>query len=592
MAKRIDLPQGSWLMAEELLQSGDLSFVDELCTIHDADRLGSFAKTWYTNRQPQSRRLMIEYLNRPLATYRHEALVKRLFKLAEAAADDEMMGVFMVALDRTIRRVRKTRHRYDWQTRESWDEETIQIPRHSTVPRADGIQFTTHQLSRANPLRLFSVATRSYLRRRVWRYFRSIGKQDPQRYAAAIGRAIVRYTDEDCHNGLVLIDNYALTHALFHHSELLVDQSSCWMLADGKSLSELKPAPAFATAWQQNADALIEVLGAAQSRCVRQWAIQLIRAHHPTAILRLPITILLQWIANTDDELALLAAESLGKANNLGSVSVNDWLRLLEAANPQVLDPVCATIQRCIAPEAVSLDEKIKLACARPIPLVRLAMQWLESVSVRSPEDCRILLQVSEAEAGSLRPELVQGVCDRIKASGFRDANWILELLDARHADVRAVGWDWLLTDDKYSNDISIWHRLLETPYDNVRMKLIELLSRRAGDAKQTSAQIVCVDKLDAGLVRTLWATVLLNIQRGGKRKPAIVQAIVERLRQCPGDAEQLLPLLAVALRSVRSVEFRSGLAGVVQLVQRRPEMSGLVAEKFPELEITSSPSG
>ena len=52
VAKRFTVPTGSWLLAEQLLESGDPAFVDELCRISDADKLGSFAKTWFADRRP------------------------------------------------------------------------------------------------------------------------------------------------------------------------------------------------------------------------------------------------------------------------------------------------------------------------------------------------------------------------------------------------------------------------------------------------------------------------------------------------------------------------------------------------------------
>src|SRR5262245_52991317 len=91
---------GSWPYAEELLERGDPAFVDEFRRITDADRLGDFAAKWLADRRPASRQRLLEYLNRPLNAFRHEALVKRLFKRAEQTEDDEVMGRFLVALDR------------------------------------------------------------------------------------------------------------------------------------------------------------------------------------------------------------------------------------------------------------------------------------------------------------------------------------------------------------------------------------------------------------------------------------------------------------------------------------------------------------
>lgn len=44
-------------------------------------------------------------------------------------------------------------------------------------------------------LRLFSLATRRYLRRRAWRYFRTLGRQHPEWYVPAMTEALVRYDD-------------------------------------------------------------------------------------------------------------------------------------------------------------------------------------------------------------------------------------------------------------------------------------------------------------------------------------------------------------------------------------------------------------
>jgi len=84
--------------------------------------------------------------------------------------------------------------------------------------------------------------------------------------------------------------------------------------------------------------------------------------------------------------------------------------------------------------------------------------------------------------------------------------------------------------------------------------------------------------------VRFLWASVLLNIYRGNRAKPVVVAQMVRRLQKHPGEAGALLPIVSVALRSVRGPEWRAGLAGVVQLVEQNPNLEGLVRGAFPEL--------
>ena len=110
-----DPAHNSWTLVEELLERGDPAFVDELRKVADADRLGAFAAKWYADRRPASRHLLFEYLDRPLNAFRHEALVKRLFKLAEKAADDEVMARFLVLFDRSVRRVRRKKSHFESQ---------------------------------------------------------------------------------------------------------------------------------------------------------------------------------------------------------------------------------------------------------------------------------------------------------------------------------------------------------------------------------------------------------------------------------------------------------------------------------------------
>ena len=59
---------------------------------------------------------------------------------------------------------------------------------------------------------------------------------------------------------------------------------------------------------------------------------------------------------------------------------------------------------------------------------------------------------------------------------------------------------------------------------------------------------------------------------------------IVGRIAKNAADAPKLLPLLAVAVRSLRGPEFRAGLAGVVMLSETKPELVPSIRRQFPEL--------
>jgi hypothetical protein len=179
-------------------------------------------------------------------------------------------------------------------------------------------------------------------------------------------------------------------------------------------------------------------------------------------------------------------------------------------------------------------------------------------------------LPLVQAECAAVRPELLAWLRKHLERGGGVLAEWLTEVLDSKHADVRAAGWAWL-NESPLKDDPAIWHRLIESPYDDIRGPLIESLAQRA-------------DGADADTVRLLWATVLLNVVRGGRHKPGVVARVVARMLTHPDEADSLMPLLAVAVRSLRGPEFRTGLAGVVALVEHKPDLLPVVRQRFPEL--------
>ncbi len=684
---------GSWLLLEELLQRGDAAFVSELRKVHDAERLGAFAARWFADTRPWVRQFLYDYLDLPLNAYRHEALVKRLFKLAEAAGDDALMARFLVAFDRSVRRVKSDRPRYlsaafatreqaqDWMRRlneagadsvnlhelegryhvygwwpanrgirknqfvdhkeeadalvERWKSEgatSTHIQDHrgayhvhavlrgesilaqagSTMPRersyvhrnprtGQPLRFPTltrlglsdwpenlaalpdRFRARLERMRLFSVHTRNYLRRRAWRYFRRLGKRQPQRYVPALVEALKLYTNQDTADGLALLDNWGLVHVLFHHCKALHAKPTGWTLALGHSLAELTPAPIYEALWLAAPRALLALLSHAHCRPVRQWAIHLVRRDPAIVLRHLPLEELLNLLTHRDDEVVTLAAEALQRAPGLDLVPLDRWLTLLESPSPTALELICQLMAQHVRPQQVSFETLVRLASSRPVPVARLGAAWLLARTPQSEAECRALLGLAEAQAEPVRRHIVHGARLLLGAAPWFRPEWVLEYLDSRHPDVREEGWLWLQEEPRARDAVELWQRLLESPYDDVRLRLVADLEQRAAHSGEALTQHVAMDPT---LVRFLWASVLLNIHRGHRHKPPVVAQIVRRLEQKPDDAALLLPILSVALRSLRGPEWRAGLSGVVRAVVRRPELATTVRAMFPELRI------
>ncbi|MFO0851811.1 MAG: hypothetical protein U0871_25085 [Gemmataceae bacterium] len=600
---------GSWTLADELFARGNPAFVGELRRVHAPEQLGAFAARWLVDRRPFAREALLDYLSRPLNAYRHEPLVKRLFKLAEAAGDDELMGAFLVAFDRTVRRARRTINRCKYEGFASqaeaeaavrrWEaegfravgvygssgrhwahatrpEERVVTPGNTVMPRPPEKQrkraeqvndWMRDRLERK--FLLFSLPTRRYLRRRAWRYFRKLGKADPKRYVAAAAGFLAKYRDADVESDIHLLDNWGLVHVLFHNCPALERPAKGWQFAEGKGLADLAFAPRLPDAWTAAPDRAFDLLLAARCRTVRLFAVWLLRTRHAEWLRQQPVGTLLKLADHPDPDVSAFGFDLLETAPDLSVLPVTEWLRRLDGDDLDKLTRLSALLQRRLDPDRVPTADAIRLAAHRSRPVAGLglfllrAKRFTEAVAVT-------LLPLVQAECEAVRPELVRWLQDVLSEFGPVRPEWLIEFLDSKHADVREFGWRWL-TRSTVWDEPTLWPKLMESPYDDVRGSVADHLS-------------AVIESTDADTLRLLWATMLLNIHRGGRRKPGVVRQIVERVGKRPGEAEQWLPLLAVAVRSLRGSEFRAGLSGVVTLGESHPELRPLIGRQFPEL--------
>lgn len=572
----------NWERVRRLFLAGAPEFVEQVRQQVNAPALAAFAETWYTDPRIDAKRLLFAYLERPLNSPRHEALVKRLFKFADAAGDDAVMARFLAGFDRTIRRRRVTTERYNYRRRQYEPHESVITPGGSELSRDDrsysGAWFTQNREQFTAGKWLFSVKTRNYLRRRAWRYFRKLGRKHPDRYIPAVCTALKLYTDADTPDGLSLLDNWGLVHVLFHHSPQLEAKQTGWVLAPSGSLAALEPEPMFRRLWERNAEPLFDLLVKAKARPVSMWALGMLRRHFPARLSAVTLDELLAWLTSPNEVLNELALELLETRGGLEAVTVEQWLEIVDGARAELLDRICAMVARSVKPEQVTFAAAVKLAMQRPVPLARLGFTFLRAKKPQRPEEVAALFGLRNAEAEPLRAELVRWACGALSALPTFDPLWVLEFLDSRFDEVREAGWEWLQTEDRARDAVVVWQRLLESPYDNIRLRLVAMLEDRAKERDGLSA-------FSAERLRFLWATVLLNVSRGSRAKPFVVRQVMDRLAANPDEASDLLPIVAVALRSVRGPEFRAGLAGVAGFVERNPTRKPLVEAVFPELK-------
>src|SRR5262249_50375483 len=160
-----------------------------------------------------------------------------------------------------------------------------------------------------------------------------------------------------------------------------------------------------------------------------------------------------------------------------------------------------------LRPERLTLEQVVGLAASRPLPLAHLGLSWLQTRKPQTEADCRLLLNLTEAQADPLRPQLVAWARSVLGPSPDFRPDWVLEYLESRHRDVRAEGWRWLRDEPRAKDNVDLWKRLFESPYDDVRLLLVAELEDRIAGSDVARAETA---PLDTELVRLLWATVLL----------------------------------------------------------------------------------
>jgi len=589
MFNRLSKNSGSLLVAQQYLDDSNEAFLDELCRVDDAAGLGSFARKFIDDRRSHARSALLQYIELGMSQYRHEALYKRLFKFAEAAGDDEAMARFLVALDRSIRRVVRTRQRWDWTSRQAYEETTI-VDRDQTMPRKEQDRQAKIRSRKSPPQaqwRLFSGPTRQYLRRRAWRYFRNLAKTDAARYRRSIAIALVRYEDSDTADGLALLDNWGLVHALFHGSDQIISRAKGWQLADGGSLEKLTPTPMTPDAWTADAQTLLELVSEARSRTVRMWAIQILRTHHADAMANLALPRLLAWLRSTDEEIATLAANALnsdapGRRTEASAFASDQWMMILDEANPAVLSILCSAAIKHAEFSHWSTEQLFELAHRRPDPVAPDLHDQLTGRDVTSGEQSQRWLQLGESACLSMRTDLAKLGLTKVSQSQYFDPLMVIALIDSNDESVRRAGLDFLIVDQRTRNHVGLWQRVLENPHDDVQLEISSLLHHQS--LGWDKPDVVSDGQLDSLAIRRLWATVLLNTRRGGRVKWRVIDHVAERLSRHPDQSAVLLPMLGTAMRSIRTTEFRAAIAAVARLADSHPELESEILKQIPEL--------
>jgi hypothetical protein len=570
----------SFLIIEEYFAREDPRFIDALREAGEggtAKRLAAFADRWKTDPRPWSREQIFKYLEQPLNAPGHRPVVKRLYKEAERRGDDAVVGAFLVSFDTAVRRVRRMKWTWDYESRAAVEVEELK-----TV-RPKGPQPT-----------LFSYRTRYYLRRRTWRYFRKIGatavaadgkvnEVHGARYLRAVAGVLGRYDDDDFKTGENILDSWCLLQMAFRASPALQFTPHQVKLVDGHALAELAAAPRFLAIWKMRigGETLLALLNA-PARLVRVWARQLLEREHAAFLRDIEPVQLFALLESSDEEIQQFAAGLLKNLAGLEKLPLADWLRLLETKNELALEILVEALREKVSPQRFSLEQLVELATRRPAAVARLGLDFLQSRPFDVPGDLDLAARLSQARSPALAGAVARYGLGLVAGPAVYSVDRVCAFFDALQPEVRAAAWEIMTPGTTAWEDAALWARLMESPYDDVRLKLVDMLEER----KNTPRPPVGFAGPTAAALAEVWTAVLLGVHRGGRQKVRALRQISRELLAHAQHADTLLPIMAVAIRSVRPAEARVGLAAVVGVLARRPELASPVRRLLPEMEL------
>jgi hypothetical protein len=285
---------------------------------------------------------------------------------------------------------------------------------------------------------------------------------------------------------------------------------------------------------------------------------------------------------------------------SLAHVEMETWLRLLEEADFAVLPTICDAMRQHIDPSRLSDEQLIQMTMARPASVASLGLSWLKDRHASRRLDPDKLAELSACQCVWESEAIADWAIAELVTAESYSTGRIAEFFDSAATPVRKAACKWLesaqrdVTGDRsLQQDPLLWAKLSETPYDEVRFSLVRLLScivessRKRSDASNRFAEPLTTDQW-----MRVYSAVILCVDRGSRSKPKAIKQLAELVERDPGSVDTVIPVLAIAARSIRDPERCAALAAIAGLIDRNPELSQPVSHHVPEWDWSDAGRG
>ncbi|MEJ7593177.1 MAG: hypothetical protein WKF77_16650 [Planctomycetaceae bacterium] len=324
----------------------------------------------------------------------------------------------------------------------------------------------------------------------------------------------------------------------------------------------------------RRANHLLQIVTTANSTLARVWAIELLQRDHHVAALSMDIRLLLRLLSHTDPRVQQFASNVFAQHQGLADLSVTTWLELLDVCNHSLLPMICAAMTTHVSAARLDTPQLVQLTSARAVPVAEFGFRLLTARHDEQPLSVAELVSLSRVRCETIANEISTWALTVLDSDLYQTDD-VIEFFDAQSQATRSASMDWLEQPaSRGHHDPALWARLIETPFDDVRLRVVDCLHRRSS-----------LPGPETDVLAPVWCAVILGVHRGGRTKLKAISQMQTAILQRPARAATLLPVLAVAVRSLRAPERRSALAAVASIAAQNADLQAEIQRLLPELE-------
>ncbi|MEM8778167.1 MAG: WGR domain-containing protein, partial [Cyanobacteria bacterium P01_G01_bin.49] len=363
-------------------------------------------------------------------------------------------------------------------------------------------RYFTKQLKDPNAQKAYSVQTREYLRRRVWRTLKTLGEEEEFDYINLATEILLQYSDNDAENTKHSVyrrynyqtrssqtteqdwDAYAsriiLNHILYQNSPRYQSHPQAWRCQNNYKPGDTIPTireEAFPDLWNQQPDALLKLLLESNCLPIHQFAVKALKENKEYGD-RLETSTLIQLLKTNYE---ITAEFAFNYASDRYNSQQPDQELVLAVAN-SILIPAREQAYRWIEEQRetffASTDFIADLVTSFQPDTRAFACKLLSS-SILSPETSQVLivriiaalLVLNDAQtqmAQEVSETLLLSFTPQLRTLGF---NIILDLLDHPLPEIQVLGARILLNHQTPVSELppNLIESLLSSPHDSVR---------------------------------------------------------------------------------------------------------------------------